>query len=39
MGKSSRNDSNADSDVMDRGLENKWLIDSGCSRHITENKK
>jgi hypothetical protein len=24
---------------MDRGLETKWLIDSGCSRHMTENKK
>jgi hypothetical protein len=28
MGKSSRNAS--DSDVMDRGLENKWLMDFGC---------
>jgi hypothetical protein len=25
--------------VMDRGLENKELMDSGCSRHITRNKK
>jgi hypothetical protein len=25
--------------VMDGGLENKWLIDSGCSRHMTGNKK
>jgi hypothetical protein len=25
--------------VMDGGLENKWLMDSGCSRHMTENKK
>jgi hypothetical protein len=24
---------------MDRGLENTWLIDSGCSRHMTKNKK
>jgi hypothetical protein len=24
---------------MDGGLEDKWLIDSGCSRHMTENKK
>jgi hypothetical protein len=24
---------------MDRGLENKWLMDSSCSRHMTENKK
>jgi hypothetical protein len=24
---------------MDGGLENKWLIDSGCSRHMTGNKK
>jgi hypothetical protein len=26
-------------EVMDGGLENKWLMDSGCSRHMTENKK
>jgi hypothetical protein len=25
--------------VMDRGLENMWLIDFGCSRHVTGNKK
>jgi hypothetical protein len=25
--------------VMDGGLEDTWLIDSGCSRHMTENKK
>jgi hypothetical protein len=25
--------------VMDRGLENKWLMDSGWSRHMTGNKK
>jgi hypothetical protein len=24
---------------MDGGLENKWLMDSGCTRHMTENKK
>jgi hypothetical protein len=24
---------------MDGGIENKWLMDSGFSRHITENKK
>jgi hypothetical protein len=24
---------------MDRGLENMWLMDFGCSRHMTENKK
>jgi hypothetical protein len=24
---------------MDRDLENKWLMDSGCSRHMTRNKK
>jgi hypothetical protein len=24
---------------MDGGLENKWLIDSDCSRHMTRNKK
>jgi hypothetical protein len=25
--------------VLDRGLEDKWLMDSGCSRHMTKNKK
>jgi hypothetical protein len=39
MGKSSRDISDADSDVMDGGLEDTWLMDSGCSRHITGNKK
>jgi hypothetical protein len=24
---------------MDGGLENKWLMDSGCSRHMTSDKK
>jgi hypothetical protein len=24
---------------MDGGLENKWLMDSGCSRHMTGDKK
>jgi hypothetical protein len=24
---------------MDGGLEDTWLIDSGCSRHMTGNKK
>jgi hypothetical protein len=24
---------------MDGGLENKWLIDSGCSRHMIDDKK
>jgi hypothetical protein len=24
---------------MDGGLENTWLIDSGCKRHMTGNKK
>jgi hypothetical protein len=24
---------------MDRGPENTWLMDSSCSRHMTENKK
>jgi hypothetical protein len=24
---------------MDRGLKNTWLVDSGCSRHMTGNKK
>jgi hypothetical protein len=25
--------------VLDGGLEDKWLMDSGCSRHITGDKK
>jgi hypothetical protein len=25
--------------VMDGGLENMWLMDSSCSRHMTGNKK
>jgi hypothetical protein len=25
--------------MMDGGLEDTWLIDSGCSRHMTGNKK
>jgi hypothetical protein len=25
--------------VMDRGLENTWLMYSGCSQHLTRNKK
>jgi hypothetical protein len=25
--------------VVDGGLQDKWLMDSGCSRHRTENKK
>jgi hypothetical protein len=37
MVKSSQND--FDSDVMDGGLENKWFMDSRCSRHMTTNKK
>jgi hypothetical protein len=24
---------------MDGGLENTWLMDFGCSRHMTRNKK
>jgi hypothetical protein len=24
---------------MDGGVENKWLMDFGCSRHMTKNKK
>jgi hypothetical protein len=24
---------------MDEGLENKWVMDSGCSRYMTGNKK
>jgi hypothetical protein len=25
--------------VLDGGLEDKWLMDSGCSRHMTGDKK
>jgi hypothetical protein len=25
--------------VIDRGLENTWLMDSGCSQYMTRNKK
>jgi hypothetical protein len=25
--------------VMDRSLENMWIMDSGCSRHMTRNKE
>jgi hypothetical protein len=25
--------------VLDGGLKDKWLIDSGCSRHMTGDKK
>jgi hypothetical protein len=32
-------DSDSNSDVMDGGLENKWLMDSGCSQHMTGDKK
>jgi hypothetical protein len=39
MGKSSRNISDSDSDVMDGGLENTLLMDSGCSQHMTDDKK
>jgi hypothetical protein len=39
MGKSSRHISNSNSDVMDGGLKDTWLMDLGCSRHMTENKK
>jgi hypothetical protein len=39
MGKSSRHISDSDSDVMDGGLEDTWLMDFGCSRHMTGNKK
>jgi hypothetical protein len=39
MGKSSWHISDSDSDVMGRGLEDTWLMDSGCSRHMTRNKK
>jgi hypothetical protein len=39
MGKSSRNTSDSDSNVMDEVLEKKWLMDFGCSRHMTRNKK
>jgi hypothetical protein len=39
MGKSSRHISDSDSDVMDGGLEDTWLMNSGYSRHMTGNKK
>jgi hypothetical protein len=39
MGKSSRHISDSDSDVIDGGLEDMWLMDFSCSRHMTENKK
>jgi hypothetical protein len=39
MGKSSRSISDSDSNVMDGGLEDTWLMDSGCSRHMIRNKK
>jgi hypothetical protein len=39
MDKSLRHISNSDSDVMDEGLEDRWLMNSGSSRHMTENKK
>jgi hypothetical protein len=39
MGKSSRHISDSDSNVMDRGLEDMWLMDFDCSRHMTGNKK
>jgi hypothetical protein len=39
MSKSSRHISDSDSDVMDGGLEDTWLMDSGCSQHMTGNKK
>jgi hypothetical protein len=39
MGKSSRHISDSNSDVMDGGLEDTWLMDSGCSRHMTGNNK
>jgi hypothetical protein len=35
MGKSSRNISDFNFEVLDGGLEDKWLMDSGCSRHMT----
>jgi hypothetical protein len=39
MGKSSKHISDSDSNVMDRGLEDMWLMDFDCSRHMTGNKK
>jgi hypothetical protein len=39
MDKSLRNICNSDSDVMDGGLKDMWLMDFGCSRHMTGNKK
>jgi hypothetical protein len=39
MGKSARHISDSDSDVLDGGLKDKLLMDSGCSRHMTKNKR
>jgi hypothetical protein len=25
--------------VLDRGVEEKWFMDSGCSQHMTDDKK
>jgi hypothetical protein len=36
--KSEMEDSDSDSEDEARGLENIWLIDSGCSRHMTRDK-
>jgi hypothetical protein len=38
-GGSSWNIFDSDFDVMDKGLENTWLMGSGCSRHLTGDKK
>jgi hypothetical protein len=38
-GKSLRNISDSDFDVMDGCLEDTWVMDSDCSRHMTGNKK
>jgi hypothetical protein len=37
--KSEKEDSDSDSEDEAGGLENIWLIDFGCSRHMTEDKK
>jgi hypothetical protein len=37
--KSEKEDTDSDSEDEAGGLENVWLIDSGCSRHMTGDKK
>jgi hypothetical protein len=37
--KSEKEDNDSDSEDEAGGLENIWLTDSGCSRHMTGDKK